>query len=454
MTTADPAPPSASRRPDILLVNPWIHDFAAFDAWARPYGLLLIAALLREGGCRVSYIDCLDRFHPRAAPAETGPFGCGPFRKSPLAKPAAFADVPRIFSRYGIDPDWLREDLGRLPRPDLILVTSSMTYWYPGVVETIAVLKREVPGVPVVLGGAYATLCPDHARRTSGADAVFTGPAEEALAGLVETHTGRRPTVAFDPDAPDSYPFPAFDLQRRIPYVPLLTERGCPYRCAYCASHLLEPRRLRRSAASVAAEIAHWHRGWGVTDFALYDDAFLSDVHAHAVPVLEAVRRQRLPVRLHTPNALHVRGITAETARLLFEAGVASVRLGLETADPGLRDELDCKIAAGEFEHACACLQAAGYPRDRIAAYLLVGLPQQTTESIRRSIDRVRSAGAVPLLAYYSPIPGTRLWPAAVRSARYDLAADPLCTNNSVFPCRPEFSWPWIAGLRGQVNAR
>ncbi|MGD2036453.1 MAG: B12-binding domain-containing radical SAM protein, partial [Desulfobacterales bacterium] len=52
--------------PHILLVNPWIHDFAAYDFWAKPLGLLYLAALLRSHGLSVSYIDCLDRFHPRA----------------------------------------------------------------------------------------------------------------------------------------------------------------------------------------------------------------------------------------------------------------------------------------------------------------------------------------------------------------------------------------------------
>ena len=52
--------------PHILLVNPWIHDFAAYDVWAKPLGLLGLGAILRRHGCRVSYVDCLNRFHPRA----------------------------------------------------------------------------------------------------------------------------------------------------------------------------------------------------------------------------------------------------------------------------------------------------------------------------------------------------------------------------------------------------
>jgi hypothetical protein len=50
---------------NILLVNPWIYDFTAYDFWVRPLGLLVMGAVLRQGmGCRLRLLDCLDRHHP------------------------------------------------------------------------------------------------------------------------------------------------------------------------------------------------------------------------------------------------------------------------------------------------------------------------------------------------------------------------------------------------------
>ena len=202
------------------------------------------------------------------------------------------------------------------------------------------------------------------------------------------------------------------------------------------------------------AELTHWHRRWGVSDFVLYDDAFLADLEGHALPVLEAVVASGLRLRFHTPNALHVRGITAESARLLFRAGFKTLCLGLETAENGDRPRYDRKVAAGQFERAATFLRAAGFNRREVGAYLLVGLPGQETASIARSIDRVKQAGLTPVLAYYSPIPGTALWPAAQAASRYDLAVDPLFTNNSIFPCRSApFSWNWISDLKRRLAA-
>ena len=45
--------------PHILLINPWITDFAVYNFWIRPLGLLCIASLLRANGFRVTLIDCL-----------------------------------------------------------------------------------------------------------------------------------------------------------------------------------------------------------------------------------------------------------------------------------------------------------------------------------------------------------------------------------------------------------
>ncbi|MCU0559783.1 MAG: radical SAM protein [Desulfobacterales bacterium] len=439
--------------PHILLINPWIHDFAAYDAWASPLGLLTLAGILREHGCRVSYVDCLDRFHPRAPrPAREAPFGCGPFLKTRLPKPAPLRDVPRHFSRYGIDPGWLREDLRTRPAPDLVLVTSGMTYWYTGVQETIGLIREIHPNAPVVLGGVYATLCTAHARRVSGADEVIAGQAEESILGLVARYTGCRAAPRHAPDDIDAYPYPALELQRRIAFLPLLTRRGCPFACAYCAANLMDSRRLRRSPAAVAAELRYWHRRHGLADVALYDDAFLSDVPGHALPVLEAIVRADLPLRFHTPNAVHVRGITPETAGLMFRAGFRTLRLGLETTDRAQHRQLDRKVTAAEFAAAARTLIQAGFNRDQVGAYLLVGLPGQPAAEVLRSIAAVKQAGVRPLLAYYSPIPGTSLWPQAVAASRYDLTAEPLCANNSVFPCRREaFSWTWIAELKRHI---
>jgi len=437
--------------PHILLVNPWIHDFAAYDFWAKPLGLLTLGGILRDHGARVSCLDCLDRFHP-LAPASSQPSarcGRGPYRKTPIAKPPGLADIPRTYSRYGIDPDWFARDLKALPQVDLVLVTSLMTYWYPGVRETIEQVKSNLPDVPVVLGGVYATLCSEHARQTSGADRVVTGPGENEILSLVAEITGWSPAPRFDPNDLDSFPRPALDLERRLVHAPVLTSLGCPFRCAYCASHRLQPRMKRRNPASVAKEMVHWHTNHGVRDFAFYDDALLVDADRHAIPLMEMIIAAGMDIRLHTPNALHIREITEPLALLMYRAGFHTIRLGLETTAFDRRGSIDKKVTEAEFLRAVKHLQSAGFRADQVGAYLLAGLPGQRAAGVEESIAVVKRAGVTPVIAHYTPIPHTPMWADAVAASRYDLEADPIFTNNAIFPCQSEaFSWEVLTRLK------
>lgn len=439
-----------SDTPHILLINPWIHDFAAYDFWAKPIGLLSLASILRCHGFNISYIDCLDRFHPQATPTDPyARFGKGPYLKTRIPKHPGLADIPRHFSRYGIRKAWLKEDLLAIEPPDLVLMTSMMTYWYPGVQETIAVVREIFPEVPIVLGGIYATLCREHARSHSGADRIETGAGEEYILERVGEHTGYLVSLKCNPSDLDTYPYPAFDLQRKISYVPLLTSKGCPFTCQYCASHFLNPKRMMRSPESVIDEVKYWYEKYKVEDFIFYDDALLVDAEAHAIPIFEGIINSGLSIRFHTPNAVHIRGISKQTAQLMFRTGFKTLRLGLETAAFDARQELDKKVTAEEFKQAVRWLRDAGFDRNMIGAYLLAGLPGQNMASIESSINVVRQNNVTPVLAYYTPIPHTVLWPSAVASSRYDLESDPVFTNNAILPCQQEpFSWETLSRLK------
>ena len=444
--------------PSILCVNPWIHDFAAYDFWSKPLGLLSLAGILKAHDCDVGYIDCTDRYHPRALPVSDPParFGRGPYRKTRINKPDILSRIPRHYCRYGIDPQWFADDLRALPAaPDLILVTSIMTYWYPGVYETINMLKQVFPGVPVALGGLYARLCTEHAEKNSPADLVVADISGLDILNLVEENTDTVIPSRFDPDNPDDRPLPALELQHRINYVPLLTSTGCPFHCPYCAASFLYPAMSRRSPASVVDEIEYWHDTTGVSDFVFYDDALLVNAESHAIPIFEALIAQKRPLRFHTPNALHVREINDQTAALMYRAGFETVRLGLETANFSNRDAFDAKVTEEEFDRAAACLKAAGFASKQIGAYLLVGLPGQTNSAVENSIKTVIENGITPIPTYYTPIPHTAMWPAAVAASPHDLAAEPLLTNNAILPCMEEgFSWEVITRLRGLVAAQ
>lgn len=426
----------------VILINPWIYDFAAYDLWSKPLGLLYIAGYLRSCGLSVNVIDCVDKNSPEMLSDHsiTKPvsrkYGTGKYFRKKIEKPLSVKHFPRAYSRYGIHPDIFKNKLKEIKKPSAILVTSLMTYWYPGVIDAIAAAKKIHPGVPVILGGVYARLCRQHAEQFSGADYVASEITLDNISSLPDILTRLNIQIKNKKDGNTFYP--AFDTYHKIDYITLLTSTGCPYKCKYCASRFLYPVFKRRDNEAVIEEIEYWHTEYKVNDFAFYDDALLIDSERHIIPILEKLRLKGIDARFHTPNALHVKEITPAIASMLYASGFKTIRLGLETSDMNMHRDLDKKVSMGDFETAVKNLINAGYTKKDIGAYILMGLPGQSIESVIETVKFADKAGAMPYLAEYSPLPETPLWESSLACSRYDLKSDPIFHNNCLLSCWSE----------------
>ena len=429
-------------KPSLILINPWIYDFAAYDLWSKPLGLLYLASELRRKGFAVHLMDCMDVDHPAMVghsslkPPKRRQYGTGKFWRQIVPTPTPLKKTERPYSRYGILPEMFEEALRQVKNPSAILVTSLMTYWYPGVQEVVRLSKKIHPNVPVILGGIYARLCEEHAVQYSGADAVVSQQGLPAVYNVLEKNG-----IAIPHEQPDATmtAYPAFDLLNKIHYICLMTSSGCPFRCHYCASHFLFPEFIQRDPGEVLEEILYWHGKWGLRDFAFYDDALLVSSDTHMGVLLEKIARLDLPIRFHTPNAIHVREITKPMAQLLHRTGFQTIRLGLETSPAfkqgASRWDLDDKLSKGDFAHAMEHLMSAGFDPRQIGAYIMMGLPGQSPDAVAETIRHADQRGSIPYLSEYSPIPHTQLWEKAVACSAYDLSSEPLFHNNSLLPC-------------------
>lgn len=443
-----------------LLVNPWIYDFAAYNLWSEPVGLLEIGAYLQALGYDVALLDCLDRRHPDLAAyrIREDRFGCGHFLKTPVPKPDALRHVPRRFGRYGLPLETVRRELADVPRPDVILVTSCMTYWYPGVQFAIALLRQAFPRVPILLGGIYATLCADHARQHSGADYVLPGDWRRTLPAVL------RGLGLYPPNAPDPAPmprYPAHSLRRNQGFAAVLTSRGCPYRCTYCASRLLNPDGYApRPEADVVDEIAYIVQDLGIADVAFYDDALLVRSADHLERILDAVIARGIRCRFHTPNGIHARGMTEALAHKMKRAGFETLRIGLETISEATLQATGAKTSAEEFAQAVACLKRAGFTGGQVGAYILAGLIGQTPREVLDTIAFVHALGITAHVSRFAPIQGTVEWERWVHAGLIAEEADPL-RQNHVLPFPPgaplteeEYQAATLAAWEGNARIR
>ena len=116
-------------KPKILLVNPPIYDFAAYDFWLKPYGMLRVGGQLRSTA-DLRLFDYMDRLSPDFDPAireKTDDFGKGPYPFEVIPNPPALQDIPRYFRRFGIPRQIFRDFLTKNASFDVVLIQTVMT---------------------------------------------------------------------------------------------------------------------------------------------------------------------------------------------------------------------------------------------------------------------------------------------------------------------------------------
>jgi len=411
----------------VLLVNPWIYDFAAYDLWLKPWGLLKISSILKKSGFRVFFLDLLDRHHPLIEqPVRDHPDGTGKFIAQKVQKPDVLKNIPRTYKRYGLSVEKIERALPD-EKIDFILISSVMTYWYPGVFEAIGILKKKYPGVPVILGGAYATLCHEHAKEKSGADLIIRNKELHKLGSIM----GKDIDLSFENILKKTIDYECY---RDPGYGVIRISLGCPFDCLYCAQKLLNPEFMLKDQFEALAELSGLYEK-GVKNFAFYDDALFFNME-YMKSYLEGIIASGIRGSFYTPNGLHARFISKEIAELMRKTNFVNPMLSLETSDKKKEKLWHKKVTTLELKEAISNLRKAGYDRGEYSVYVLLGAPGSGIEEVKGTIDLAHSLGARVSLSEYSPVPGT-----IMAQDLPGILEEPLLQNNSIYPVISLSEW-------------
>ena len=403
--------------PRILLVNPSIHDFSAYDFWLKPYGLLQVAGQLR-GKAELHLFDYLDRGHafsPRDG-LRSDLWGRGEFFSEETPRPACFSWVPRRYRRFGIPRRHFQDFLRGQGPFDLALVQTVMTYWYPGVKEVIEDIRSFSPKTKTVLGGVYATICPAHAR-SLGADLVVSG-------------TDLEPLWRYLGVEPDRDGLPLWDSCSKLDVGVLKLADGCPFRCTYCSVPEVYPEFKGRPLERSLRELELLAR-LGAKNIVFYDDALLYRPERILAPFLEESLKRGINARFHTPNALNARFITKDLAKLMVVAGFKALYLGFESSSYEWQRRTGGKVYSEELPRAVENLTAAGADLKDMTAYLIVGHPRGGEQNVEESMRFAHGLGLRIMLSEFSPIPGT---PDGESCREWVDLDEPLWHSKTVFP--------------------
>lgn len=328
--------------------------------------------------------------------------------------------------------------------PDLIGVAAMAPTWLP-LDPHLRALKRALPEVPICVGGYQAIVSPDETLAHDAVDFVCIGDGERPIAELIARIGGRGAgtveglwekaadgsTVRTAPwlvGDLTTFPFPDYSIfardgdvrylsphaveSKRLTTLPVLSGRGCPYRCTYCANTTLLDRfggrggLLRKhEPEQLVRELARLRDRYTIEFFQFWDEEFLYDAR-YVRRLLDAYRSV-----VGVPFSIFARpdNMTDDLCARAAAAGCHSMWFGVESgSDAYRRRYLNRRTANGMLLDAASTARRHGI---KLMVFSMVGLPFERRAQAEETLAFIHDMG--PELAIFSqfvPLPGTPLY--------------------------------------------
>lgn len=312
-----------------------------------------------------------------------------------------------------------------------------LTAFYEETVELSKMLKEE--GYTVLIGGVHPTFMPKDTLKDTLADFVIVGEGEIALNefldgererereiqgiySLKDFENGKEILKAEKIENLDDLPFPDWEqinpnLYPRAPHGAIvkgypigiiMSSRGCPYRCKFCASPKFYDRSIRfRSPENVVEEIKYLIKNFKVKEIQFEDDN-LTLKREHIEKICNLMIKNKIKIHWSCPNGIRADKVDEQIIRLMKKAGCYNFAYGIESANPQIlkninKDE-DINLIKKSIEIANKC-------RISCQGFFIFGLPGETKETIRETIDfAVKSKLTRAQFLILDVLPGCQLW--------------------------------------------
>ena len=295
-------------------------------------------------------------------------------------------------------------------------------------------------GITTVLGGPHPSAVPEEAMKhfKNDLDYLFQGEAEIGFEKLLDKLSGE--TGAELKEIPglvwkegekviineklftediDALGMPSWDMIKpeeypeaqhgaffkKFPIAPIITTRGCPFACTFCAGNLISGKRLRkRSVPHILEEIKMLHDTRGIREFHIIDDNFTLDKD-FAKNLLIGLKELKLDISWAVPNGIRMDTIDDELLELMKETGLYLISLGIESGSDRILRLMKKSMTTEKIRRFVALIRKHNID---IAGFFILGFPGETEEDIRKTIALSLELDLVRANFFtYLPFPGT-----------------------------------------------
>ena len=336
--------------------------------------------------------------------------------------------------------------------PDMVAVTSTSLY-YRQVYKAIRVVTEW--GWRVVYGGPHVSLLRESIYNECQPWAAVYGEGELPLLHLLEgrdladiagvIYRNREGEVVTNPPPPpvsdlDSLPFAAYELSSLDRYaerkIPLMTSRGCPCHCTFCAAGLTMEKRFRpRSPQHVVAEISLWYdRGYRL--FGINDDNFTADME-RAGKICDLIIEKGLDITWELRTGIRIDRIDEALLTKMHSAGCTFVAFGIEAIDDAVLLATAKGIDFGQIDRAVGAAERVGIP---FSGFFMIGLPGDTFDKFER-LYRFAASRRFDEVRFYNvePYPRTAVYGWVEKHGRWLASSEEYLNSSSLLDNRPLF---------------
>ena len=343
--------------------------------------------------------------------------------------PGGLLDIAAFLRANNVDITFcdlagLEEKHWFIPDGDIYGITCATPH-YSLVIKIVQKLKQRQPNCLVVLGGFHPTTEPERTLRDTKADIAIKGEGEQAMLDIVR---GKRERIVVCPlvDDVNKIPIPAWDMIDMWDYTKMgtnsvigqtpnnregniLTARGCPFDCGFCAQAAVTKRRMRyKSVARVVQEVKFLNSRYGCDRIYFGDDTFIVDENRvrELCAALKELHQQGILYDWHCLTRAD--RTDPELFKIMYEAGCRQVTYGIETGSQKILDIIEKQTTVAENTNAIKIAREAGL---RVRAQMIVGLPGETQETVEETAEFIRNAPANSFgMHIFVPLPGCQIW--------------------------------------------
>ena len=312
--------------------------------------------------------------------------------------------------------------------PDIVGIGLPFSFSLFPAVSIARSLKSQSRDTTIILGGIGASVKPTRLLESGDTDFVAVGEAELTFPDLIKLLSDNGigfakqnlpegiltrladGSIIGNPRKPidnlDILPSPSFDLLPGFPAnysARIITSRGCPYRCPYCASAGYWGGAYRpHSPARVVQEVRRLADTWGVSRISLADDTFNID-RERSRTIAELLIHAALGIEWGASFRPEL--LTLDDLNLFARSGLTGIFLGLESGSPRVLKSIR---RSHDLEQTRLLIDHARQLGIAVHASFMIGLPDETREEIEMTLEYARSLSVSSLgFHIFHPLPGS-----------------------------------------------